>query len=133
MSNSRVRKELESREKQSKLYEKYKAKEDLMLNYNTCRAYLKLGSCPIMGVVEAILKRKYNLPWQAKIVSKAIMPLRGERGVRNVVIEIPQFNYAEKVQDILSKFVKDHFNDILSKREFNADYPIFVRDLGHYI
>lgn len=125
MSNSRIRKALESKEKQSKLYETYKKREDLLLNYNTCRAYLKMSGCSVLQVVEAILKRKYNLPWQAKIVRKAIDGVRGER---NALIKIEQFRYEEKVYDILSKFVKDHFNEIMDNCQM-GDYPLVVKDI----
>ena len=126
MSNRRVREELERKAAKSGLYEKYKKQEDLLLNYKTCRAYFKETGVSITNVVFMILRLKYDYPWQAKFIRQAT---NAARGVRDAVIEIPEFNYKEKVSDILSRFVRDHFNEIMRTWR-SSDYPIEVRYLG---
>lgn len=127
MSNRRVREELQRKECKFKLYEEYKKKEDLQLNYKTCRGYFKDSGASITQVVFLILKKKYDYPWQEKFIRQATT---AARGVRDAEIDIPQFNYKEKVNTILSRFVKDHFSEIMRTWRDGGDYPQFVRDLG---
>ena len=126
MSNKRIREELRRKEMRSSFYEKYKSKEDLMLNYKTCRAYFKETGCSITDVVFMILKKKYDYPWQAKFIRQAT---NSARGVRDAEIDIPQFNFKEKVSTILSRFVKDHFYEIMQTWR-SGDYPLDVRYIG---
>ncbi len=136
MSNSRIRKALEQQEiankarnKSNKIYTTYKNKEDLLTNFQMVRAYYNDSGASIMCLVERILKEKYNLPWQDKIIRKA---LRGVKCHRDTVISIPQFKYEEKIGDILSKFVKNNFNkmvDEISKHKTGTLYPFSFRDL----
>lgn len=126
MSNKRIREEIERKTLQNGLYDKYKKKEDLLLNYKTCRAFFKESGVSITDVVFMILKRKYDYPWQAKFIRQAT---NAARGVRDAEIDIPEFNFKEKVSDILSRFVKDHFNEIMRTWR-SSDYPLEVRYLG---
>ena len=60
-------------------------------------------------------------------VKKAINKIRG---VRFAEVDIPRFNYKEKVCDILSTFVHTKFESIVSKiRNGNNKYPTTLRDL----
>lgn len=126
MSNRKVREQLERKEQKNVLYEEYKKKADLMLDYQTCRGFLKESGVGITDVVFLILKKKYDYHWQTKFIRQAT---NAARGVRDAEIEIPQFNYKEKVSDILSRFVKDHFNEIMRTWR-NGEYPLVVRGLG---
>lgn len=126
MANKRVREELEKKAKENNLYDEYKKKESLLLNYQTCRGFFKESGMSITDIVFLILKKKYDYPWQTKIIRQATMDARGKR---DAVISIPQFNFEEKVSAILSKFVKDNFNEIM-RTWYTSDYPLIVRDLG---
>jgi hypothetical protein len=73
MSNSKVRKQIEAQEAKGKVLEAYKKKADFILNFQVCKAYFKDSALSIMAIVEKILKAKYNLPWQEKIIRKVLM------------------------------------------------------------
>lgn len=136
MSNSKVRKALEQKavenkasEKANKIYEQYKKKEDLISNYQMVKGYYNDSGASISNLVERILKEKYNLPWQEKIIRRALANIQGKRGA---VVSIPQFNFEEKVENILSKFVKNKFNKMVGdviKRKTGTLYPLSFRDL----
>lgn len=136
MSNSRVRKELEQQEMlaqasaaANKIYEKYKAKEDLLTNYQMVKGFYNDSGANISNLVERILKEKYNLPWQEKLIRRALSNVKGQR---DAVVSIPQFKYEEKVYDILSKFVKKKFNRMVAevmKHKTGTLYPLSFRDL----
>ena len=98
----------------------------MILNYQMCKAYFHDLSASIIGVAELILKNKYNLPWQAKFINKALMSARGKN---NPVVSIPQFKYEERLHDILSKFVKKHFEDMVIDQKKNSTYPFAFRNL----
>lgn len=125
MSNKRVREELEKKAKFNGLYDKYKAKADLLLDYQTCRGFLKTNGS-ITDIVYLILKKKYDYPWQDKFIRQATMAARGQRD-GEIVIE--QFNFREKISDILSKFVKNNFNEIM-RTYYERNYPLAVKYLG---
>lgn len=113
--------------KSNKILLDYMKKEDLLLNYNTAKAFLKQESAiSVHGLVELILLQKYDRPWQKRIVHNAI---RGVHGKRNALISIPKFNFEENVNDILSSFVHRNFDTILKDREENTLYPIKLRDI----
>lgn len=110
-----------------KIYKRYQKVETLLSNYQLCKAYFNDNSASIIGVVEHILRNKYNLPWQRKFITKATMSARGKQ---NALIEIPQFNYSERVNDILSKFVKKNFDKMLTERKTKGNYPLILRDVA---
>jgi len=126
MSNSKVRKALEAKARETKKYDEYKKVETLLTNYQMCKAYLHDPSASIIAVVELILKQKYNLPWQLKFIRKATMEARGKS---NPLISIPQFKYDERVNDILSKFVKKNFDKMVADQKKNNTYPFIFRDI----
>lgn len=126
MSNSKVRKAIEAKEKKSKSYEDYKKVECLLTNYQMCKAYFRDSSASVLGVVELILKEKYNLPWQSKLIRIATMAARGKK---NALIAIPQFKYSENVDNILSKFVRKKFDLMAIDRCTNNMYPFIFRTI----
>jgi len=126
MSNSRVRKALEAKERETKKYNEYKKIETLLTNYQMCKAFFNDQGASIMGIVESILKQKYNLPWQLKFIRRATMEARGKK---NALIAIPQFKYEEHVNDILSKFVKKNFDKMVADQKKNGNYPFIFRDI----
>jgi hypothetical protein len=126
MSNSKVRRQLEAQEAKGKLLEGYKKSSNFILNYQVCKAYYKDSALSIMAIVEKILKKKYNLPWQEKIIRKALNEVRGQK---NPLIEIPQFKYSKNVHDILAEFVEKNFDKIIIDRKTNGMYPLGLRDI----
>ena len=126
MSNSKVRKQLEAQSKNEKLLAAYKKKADLILNYQMCKAYFKDSALSILAIVEKILKAKYNLPWQEKLIRKALNEARGKT---NATITIPQFKYEKKVHDILSEFVEKHLDKMAKESATRGVYPLGFVDL----
>jgi phenolic acid decarboxylase len=126
MSNSKVRKQIEAQEAKGKLLEVYKKKSDFILDYQVCKAYFKDSALSIMTIVEKILKAKYNLPWQEKIIRKVLMENRGKS---NPTIAIPQFRYEKKVHDIISEFVYRNFDKMVTDRKKGEIYPIKFMDI----
>ena len=126
MSNSKVRKQLEAQEAKGKLFNGYKQKADFILNYQMCKAYYKDSALSIMGFVEKILKGKYNLPWQEKIIRKALNDVRGKS---NPLVSIPQFKYEKKVHDIIAEFVERNFDKMIADRKTNGMYPLGLTEI----
>ena len=126
MSNSKVRKQLEAIEAKTKKYSEYAKIETLLLNYQMCKACFRDSGASIIGIAELILKEKYNLPWQTKFMRRALMKAWGKN---NPMISIPQFNYDERLHDILSKFVKKNFDKMAADQKKNSTYPFAFREL----
>ena len=115
--------------KYNKAFEAYKKKEDLMLNYQMAKAYYKDSGCSVSGLCERILKEKYNLPWQEKLIRKALAEVKGKKGA---VLTIPQFKFQSTVYDILSNFVHKKFDKMvgeLIKQPHGTIYPLTFRDI----
>lgn len=126
MSNKKVREQLEAQEAKNKFLNAYKKKADLILNFQMCKAYYKDSALSITAIVEKILKAKYNLPWQEKIIRKAI---NGIRGKNDATLVIPQFKYEEKVRDILAKFVEKNFDKMVLDNKRNGMYPLKFKSI----
>ena len=126
MSNQKVREQLEAQEAKNKFLNAYKKKADLILNFQMCKAYYKDSALSITAIVEKILKAKYNLPWQEKIIRKAI---NGIRGKNDATLVIPQFKYEEKVRDILAKFVEKNFDKMVLDNKRNGMYPLKFKSI----
>jgi len=126
MSNSKVRKQLEAQEAKNKFFNAYKKKADFILNFQMCKAYYKDSALSPLAIIEKILKAKYNLPWQEKIIRKAIADARGKS---NPTISIPQFKYEEKVHDIIAKFVEKNFDKMVLDSKKSSLYPLGLRDI----
>jgi len=126
MSNRKVREQIKAKNTNTKVYDAYKKQESVITNYQVCKAFFHDPSISILGLVEKILKEKYNLPWQAKFIRKAIMEARGKS---NAVISIPQFKFEETTHNILSKYVRRNFNVILADQRQNREYPFMLRDI----
>lgn len=126
MSNKKVREQLEAQEAKAKFFNAYKSKADFILNFQMCKAYYKDSGISALAIVEKILKAKYNLPWQEKLISRAIEKVRGKT---DATISIPQFKYEEKVRDIIAKFVEKHFDKMVLDSKRNSMYPQKLRDI----
>ena len=113
----------------AKAFAEYEKKKDLLLVFQLVRAYYGDSGCNIPCLVEKILKEKYNYPWQEKIIRKA---LQGIIGQRNALVSIPQFKYEERVNDILSKFVKSKFDKMVTEIQRHPTgtlYPLRFREI----
>ena len=112
-----------------KLYEKYSKKADLILNFQLVKAYYGDRGANINSLINKILREKYKLPQQEKIIRKTLL---NSRGNINPKIKIPQLHYEENKYDILAKFIKRNFNimvaDAKPKTENNL-YPLKFREL----
>ena len=113
--------------KDDKILLKYSSKEDLLTNNHILKVYFDMPSASLADLAEKILLQKYNRRNQEMTVKKAINKIRG---VRFAEVNIPRFNYKEKVCDILSTFVHTKFESIVSQiRNGNNKYPTTLRDL----
>lgn len=113
--------------KDDKILLKYSSKEDLLTNNQILKVYFEMPSASLADLAEKILLQKYNRRNQEIMVKKAINKIRGTRSAE---VDIPRFNYKEKVYDILSTFVHTRFGNIISQiRNGNNKYPTKLRDL----
>jgi hypothetical protein len=126
MSNSKVRRQLEAQEAKGKLLEGYKKSSNFILNYQVCKAYYKDSALSIMAIVEKILKAKYNLPWQEKIIRKVLFDLRGKT---NPLVVIPQFKFEKNTHDIIAEFVYKNFDKMILDKKTNGLYPFELSEL----
>jgi hypothetical protein len=134
--NSKLRKAIAEQEKinaaksaSKVIYGKYKAKEDLLLNFQMVRAYYGDNGASIKRLIDKILAEKYNLPWQRKIIRNALRVMDNQR---NALISIPQFKFEEHVYDILSKFVKKNFTKMIRDAKLQGSeslYPLSLRTM----
>ena len=109
-----------------KKYQEYKRIENLLIDYQMCKAYFRDMSASIAYVAELIIRDKYDLPWQRKIVHKAVSQVQGKS---NALIEIPQFKYSAHVNDIISKFIRKNFEKMVYDQRNNTNYPFKFRDI----
>ena len=126
MSNSKIRKALEAQERETRKYNEYQKIESMIVNYQMCKAYFNDASASIIGVVEKILREKYNLPWQLKFIRRATLEARGKS---NALISIPRFKFERHVNDILSNYVRKNFEKMVSDQKKNSAYPFIFRDV----
>lgn len=127
MSNSKVKKQIAAQEAKNKYIEAYKKKADFLLNFQMCKAYFKDSALSVLAIVEKILKSKYNLPWQERLIKRAIVDAKGKT---NALISIPQFKYEKNVHDILADFVIRNFDKMMAdKLAHNELYPIRLAEI----
>lgn len=107
-----------------KIYNEYSSSATLLTDYQLCKSFLRDGSISLSGVAERILLEKFNQPWQADIVSKAV---RMTMGQRDPMVEISRFNYSERISGILRKYVKKNFVRMIGEVGENALYPYSFR------
>ena len=132
MSNSKVRKQLEARSKNEKLLEAYKKKADrFILDFQMCKAYYKDSALSVLDIIEKILKVKYNLPWQEKLIRRALNEARGKT---NATINIPQFKFEKSTHQILAEFVEKHLDKMAAEAtRMRGTYPLpFVELVEKY-
>lgn len=110
--------------KYSKIYEVFKPKADLLMNYQLCRAYLN-DNGGVLDIVEKILVQKFG-----GLHPKDRVAIRELRGKRNPTIELPYHEFKATVEEILENFVELKFDKMVA--EFLAkksNYPLTFRDI----
>lgn len=110
--------------KYSKIYQGFKPKADMLLNYQLCRAYLNENG-GVFDIVEKILSERFG-----GLHIKDRLMIRSLRGKRNPVIELPYHDFKASVEEILAAFVELRFDkmvlEVVSKKE---GYPLAFRDI----
>jgi hypothetical protein len=91
-----------------------------------CKAYFKDSGLSVLAIVEKILKAKYNLPWQEKLIKRT---LNDARGKNNPLISIPQFKFEKNTHDILADFVIKNFDKMVLDHKRNGMYPLKLREI----
>lgn len=108
----------------TKIYEAFKPKADLLMNFQLCRAYLG-DNRGVLDLVERILSDKFG-----GLHIKDRLYIRGLRGNRNPVIELPYHDFKGSVEEILAAYVELRFDkmvtEILAKKQ---GYPLTFRDI----
>ena len=117
----------EADKKADQLYERYKGKADLLLNFQMVKAYWKDTSASILYACEKIILAKYNKEWQQKIIQKYFAKLRSERNVST--ISIPQISFEKTTNDILGGYVKKNFGNMIADMKSGYSYPLIFRDI----
>ena len=110
--------------KYAKIYEVFKPKADLLMNYQLCRAYLN-DNGGVLDIVEKILAQKFG-----GLHPKDRIAIRELRGKRNPVVELPYHEFKATVEEILENFVELKFDKMVA--EFLAkkpNYPLTFRDI----
>jgi hypothetical protein len=113
--------------KHEKIYTGFKSKADFVMKFQLVKAYYKSNDS-VLQLVGRILRERYNLPWQDKIIRKV---LEDAQGKRNAVIDIPQFNYKENVETIFDKFIENKFDKMVNEllEHGLGMYPLTFRDI----
>ena len=110
--------------KYAKIYEVFKPKADLLMNYQLCRAFLN-DNGGVLDIVEKILLQKFG-----GLHIKDRLAIRELRGKRNPVVELPYHEFKATVEEILETFVEQKFDKMVT--EFLArksGYPLTFRDI----
>jgi len=108
----------------SKIYEAFKPKADLLMKYQLCKAYLN-DNGSIVHMVESILSKKFF-----DLTDKEKAYIRDCHGRSNAVVEIPRHDFKANVNDILGEFIEKNFDvmvsEVLSRK---STYPLTFRDI----
>jgi hypothetical protein len=110
--------------KNEKIYEAFKPKADLQLNFQLCRAYLN-DNTSVLGIVEKILNNKFG-----GLHPKDRQMIKDLRGQRNPVIELPYHQFKATEEEVLADYVALRFdkmvNEVMAGKE---GYPLVFRDI----
>ena len=110
--------------KYNKIYEAFKPKADLLMNYQLCRAYFNFNG-GILEVVEKILTEKLG-----ELPKKDLAYIREQRGKRNPLIDLPSIEFKATVEEILSSYVGQRFDKMVTEFLANKpNYPLTFRDI----
>lgn len=111
--------------KNIKIYEKFKAKADLMAKYNLCRVYMNIESCSLIQLIERIILRKFPA-----LSDKDRDKIRQCHGKHNAVIELPKADFKMTIDEILDEFIEKRFDNIVAEVQAGKHgYPLPFKDL----
>jgi len=121
----------EADKKASQLFDRYKGKADMLLNFQMVKAYWNDASASILYACERIILEKYKKEWQQKLIRKHFARLRGERNAK--IISIPQISFEKTTKEILSEYVKSNFTTMIAHCKQGYSYPHIFRDMVDYL
>jgi hypothetical protein len=110
--------------KYSKIYQGFKPKADMVMNYQLCKAYLNENG-GVFDIVEKILSEKFG-----GLHIKDRLAVRALRGKRNPVVELPYHGFKATVEEILAGFVELRFDKMVFEVIYGKEgYPLTFRDI----
>lgn len=110
--------------KNVKIYDGFKPKADLLMNYQLCRAYLN-ENCSIVQIVEKILMERFH-----DLSFKERAKIRECHGKSNAVIELPRLDFKMTVNEILTGYVELRFDKMVAEvLAHKSTYPLTFRDI----
>ena len=110
--------------KYNKIYQGYDA-NDLLLNYQLCKAYFN-DNCSIVQIVEKILLERFH-----DLSFKERAKIKECHGKSNALISLPRLGFEAKVNDILQGYVEKRFDKMVAEAIGikKSAYPQKFRDL----
>ena len=110
--------------KYNKIYQGYNA-NDLLLNYQLCKAYFN-DNCSIVQIVEKILLERFH-----DLSFKERAKIKECHGKSNALISLPRLGFEAKVNDILKDYVEKRFDKMVVEATSTkrSAYPQKFRDL----
>ena len=110
--------------KNVKIYNGFKPKADLLMNFQLCKAYLN-ENCSIAQIVEKIiLERHHDLTYKERA------KIRECHGNRNAVIELPRIDFKATVDEVLANYVELRFDKMVAEvLAHKSTYPLTFRDI----
>lgn len=111
-----------------KLYNAFRKKSDLLLNYQMCRAHLD-DSLSVTRMAERILLKRRGLSYDhRKAIRKAVA---NSISTKSQTINVPEIGFNSTTSDILSRYVRNHFDEMVRvvKEEGLGKYPLKFRDI----
>ena len=113
--------------KYTKIFDAYKKKADLLMNYQLCRAYFG-DNCSILRIVEKILLERFSdVPFKEKTIGRVLSNLVGKT---NPVVEIPKWEIKMTTSEILAAYVEKRFDKMVKEQlSSKPNYPLTFRDI----
>ena len=110
--------------KYGKIYNSFKGKADLLMNFQLCRAFLN-ENCSIAQIVEKILMERFH-----DLSYKERAKIRECHGKSNAVVELPRLDFKATVNEILNNYVELRFDKMVSEvLARKSTYPLTFRDI----
>lgn len=110
--------------KYNKIFQGYNA-NDLLLNFQLCKAYFN-DNCSIVQIVEKILLERFH-----DLSFKERARIKECHGKSNALISLPRLGFEANVHDILKGYVEKRFDKMVAEAIGikKSAYPQKFRDL----
>jgi glutamine amidotransferase-like uncharacterized protein len=110
--------------KYNKIFQGYNA-NDLILNFQLCKAYFN-DNCSIVQIVEKILLERFH-----DLSFKERARIKECHGKSNALISLPRLGFEANVHDILKGYVEKRFDKMVAEAIGikKSTYPQKFRDL----